>query len=88
MILAEGSVCNWATADDDKYIKQVKRELYAQLRRQRVDLIKGLSPYGVGSFPTREYLEEWNRVNPNFAINENSFDDILKRADENLLASL
>ena len=68
MRLAPGSVCNWATADDDKYIKQVRRELYTHLKEQRIRLVKGLNPWGVGGGLTRADLEDWNRRNPNFAV--------------------
>ena len=68
MRLAPGSVRNWATAEDDEYIKEIKRDLQLQLRRQKQQLCMGCNPYGVGCGVTITDVKDWNRRNPNFAI--------------------
>jgi hypothetical protein len=78
--LMPGSVRNWATTRDDEYIKQVKREMYTHLKEQRILLLKGVDPYGVGGCLNRADLADWNRRNPNFAIPTSLFAPILQKA--------
>lgn len=68
MWLAPGSVRNWATAEDEAYIKKIRQELRIQLRRQKQYLEMGCNPYGVGGGISINDLKDWNRRNPNFAI--------------------
>ena len=81
-VLAPGSVRNWASADDDLYIKQVKEELRASLQLRRESLVRGLS-CNVGSHTTRAELDEWNHKHPNCAIPRTEFVRILERARRN-----
>ena len=68
MRLAPGSVRNWANAEDDAYIKEIKRNLQTQLCHQRQRLYMGCNPYGLGGGVTIKDVKDWNRRNPNFAI--------------------
>jgi hypothetical protein len=80
MYLAPGSIRNWATAEDDEYIKQLYKDLHATLERQRKLLLRGLDAYQVGPGPMRGDLEDWNPRNPNFAIPKCLFALIMRRA--------
>ena len=71
MRLAPGSVRNWATAEDDEYIRMIKHDLQIQLRRQKQLLYVGCNPYGVGGATIKD-VKDWNRRNPEFAISTNT----------------
>ena len=66
-MLAPGSVRNWATTEDDEYVRLVKKELHMHLNEQRGRILKGLSPYGVGGL-NRTDIEDWSQRNPDLAI--------------------
>lgn len=77
--LAPGSVHNWCTFLDDKYIKDIKNNLKKKLKEDRLSLYKGYSPYGY--YLTQNDLETWNYYNPNLSIPLKDFSSILKRSE-------